>query len=214
VPGKTASFRLGGDTVLPVPPPAPVALPLTANLGAAERFHLFLRSGDERRTWGFAPETTLVPKFQAAPASGPPTINALLAARGDVRYVWRHLPLTDVHPDAQAAAESAEAAAAQGAFWEMHDLLISNSERLTPADLRTDAERLGLDLERFEDDLRRRRHAGRVRRDVASADASGVAGTPTFFINGRRHQGPYDIDALSAAVSRVAAAARDRRQTS
>jgi protein-disulfide isomerase len=114
--------------------------------------------------------------------------------------VWRHLPLTDVHPNAQVAAEAAEAAHAQGKFWEMYDMLLSHQGRLMVRDLVRYAEELGLDTERFRDELRRRLHAARVAEDVASADESGVSGTPTFFINGRRHYGVYDIDALTAEV--------------
>jgi protein-disulfide isomerase len=127
-------------------------------------------------------------------------IRELLAEFGDVRYVWRHLPLTDVHPRAQAAAEAAEAAAAQGKFWEMHDLLLDHQRALRVSDLLGYARDLDLDGEQFEDDLRRRSGAGRIEEDVDSADLSGVSGTPTFFINGRRHYGAYDIDTLSAEV--------------
>jgi Na+/H+ antiporter NhaA len=129
-----------------------------------------------------------------------PVVRELLGDFGDVRYAWRHLPLSDVHPNAELAAEASEAAAAQGAFWEMHDLLLDHQGELRPAHLRSYAERLDLDLERFSDDLRRHAHAPRVEEDVDSADISGVAGTPTFFINGRRHDGAYDIETLSAAV--------------
>jgi Na+/H+ antiporter NhaA len=124
----------------------------------------------------------------------------LLSEFGDVRYVWRHLPLTDVHPRAQAAAEAAEAAAVQGKFWEMHDLLLDHQKALRVSDLLGYAQDLDLDRERFEEDLRRRSGAGRIEEDVDSADLSGVSGTPTFFINGRRHYGAYDIDTLSAEV--------------
>jgi Na+/H+ antiporter NhaA len=134
-----------------------------------------------------------------------PVVRELLRNFVDVRYVWRHLPLTDVHPHAQLAAEAAEAAAAQGAFWELHDLLLSNQNALEPNDLMAYAEQLGLDVERFETDLREHSGAGRVAEDVEGADLSGVSGTPTFFINGRRHPGAYDIATLSAAV-RVAGA--------
>jgi Na+/H+ antiporter NhaA len=128
-------------------------------------------------------------------------IRELLESFGDdLRYVWRHLPLNDVHPNAQMAAEAAEAAADQGAFWEMHDKLLQHQDELAPPDLNRFAEELGLDVERFWDELRRRVHDLRLAEDVASADASGVAGTPTFFINGRRHQGPYDIATLTEAV--------------
>ena len=129
-----------------------------------------------------------------------PIVRELLADFGDVRYVWRHLPLSDVHPNAQAAAEASEAAAAQGAFWEMHDLLLEHQGELRLRDLVAYAERLELDLDRFRDDLRRHVHAPRVEEDVDSADISGVTGTPTFFVNERRHDGAYDIETLSAAV--------------
>jgi Na+/H+ antiporter NhaA len=124
---------------------------------------------------------------------------------GDVRYVWRHLPLTDVHPHAELAAEAAEAAGGQGRFWEMHDLLLEHQDALRFDDLIGYAEQLGLDVDRFRDDLVNHRYAGRVARDVDSADASGVSGTPTFFINGRRHQGAYDIATLEAAVKAAGA---------
>jgi Na+/H+ antiporter NhaA len=128
-------------------------------------------------------------------------IRELLDAFGDdLCYVWRHLPLNDVHPRAQVAAEVAEAAGAQGRFWEMHDLLISHQDQLLPMHIRGYAEELGLDLDRLWSDVHDRRFAARVTRDVASADESGVSGTPTFFINGRRHQGAYDIETLTGAV--------------
>ena len=136
-----------------------------------------------------------------------PVVRALLRDFGDVRYVWRHLPLNDVHPNTQLAAEAAEAAAAQGAFWEMHDLLLAHQDALRPKDLLGYAEQLGLDVERFTGDLRERAGAARVAEDVDSADLSGVSGTPTFFVNGRRHYGAYDIATLSAAVRAAGARA-------
>jgi protein-disulfide isomerase len=129
-----------------------------------------------------------------------PVMRELLQDFGDVRYVWRHLPLNDVHPDTQLAAEAAEAAAEQGAFWEMHDLLLANQDKLSEEDLMGYARGLGLDLDRFAGALAERAGAARVAEDVDSADMSGVTGTPTFFINGRRHFGAYDIETLSAAV--------------
>jgi Na+/H+ antiporter NhaA len=134
-----------------------------------------------------------------------PVVRELLADFGDVRYVWRHLPLSDVHPNAQLAAEAAEAAAAQGAFWEMHDLLLEHQGDLRLLDLYEYAARLGLDLDRFREDLRRHAHAARIEEDVDSADVSGVTGTPTFFVNERRHDGAYDIATLSAAVKAAGA---------
>jgi protein-disulfide isomerase len=137
-------------------------------------------------------------------------IRELLASYGDdVRYVWRHLPLNDVHPHAQIAAEASEAAAAQGKFWDMYDMLLSRQEALTPRDVAGYASELGLDSERFREELRRREYAARVSEDVASADESGVSGTPTFFINGRRHYGVYDVDTLAEAVQ--AAKTRSRQ---
>jgi Na+/H+ antiporter NhaA len=128
-----------------------------------------------------------------------------------VRYVWRHLPLTDVHPRAQYAAEAAEAAAAQGAFWEMHDLLLAHQGDLRPVDVARYAEELGLDVERFADEMRRHVHETRVAQDVESADLSGVSGTPTFFVNGLRQYGAYDIATLGAAVRAARAQVRAAR---
>jgi Na+/H+ antiporter NhaA len=128
-------------------------------------------------------------------------IRELLASFGDdVRYVWRHLPLNDVHPHAQLAAEASEAAAAQDRFWDMHDILLTHQGELRPRDVTSYARQLELDADRIAEDLRRRVHAPRVSEDVASADESGVSGTPTFFINGRRHYGPYDIGTLTETV--------------
>jgi Na+/H+ antiporter NhaA len=136
-------------------------------------------------------------------------IREVLVEFGDeLRYVWRHLPLNDVHEHAQMAAEAAEAAGEQGRFWEMHDLLLDHQKAIRPPDLDRYARELGLDVERFWDGVRERRFAPRIAEDVASADASGVAGTPSFFINGRRHEGAYDADALSQAVRRARTRAR------
>ena len=137
-----------------------------------------------------------------------PVVRELLRDFGDVRYVWRHLPLNDVHPNAQLAAEAAEAAADQDAFWEMHDLLLQHQDALGPRDLIDHAQQLGLDPERFTNALREHAGTARVGEDVDGADLSGVTGTPTFFINGRRHYGAYDIATLTEAVQ----AARQREQ--
>jgi protein-disulfide isomerase len=139
----------------------------------------------------------------AAPAGAP---RELLAGHGDVRYVWRHLPITNVHPHAQLAAEAAEAAAEQGAFWEMHDLLLARQDALLRPDLLGYAAQLGIDVSRFRARLDRRAGAARIAEDTDSADLSGVTGTPTFFINGRRHYGSYDITELTAAVQAAKAA--------
>ncbi|HYJ75440.1 MAG TPA: thioredoxin domain-containing protein, partial [Kineosporiaceae bacterium] len=146
-----------------------------------------------------------------------PVVRELLASHGDdIRYVWRHLPLEHVHPHAALAAEAAEAASEQGAFWEMHDLLLDHQDHLTGRDLVAYAQQLGLDVDRFHRDLKEHRLAGRVAEDVQSAELSGVSGTPTFFVNGRRHYGAYDIDTLKAAVktakARAAVEAPQRRR--
>jgi protein-disulfide isomerase len=139
-----------------------------------------------------------------------PVVRELLADYGDVRYVFRHLPLNDVHPNAQLAAEGAEAAARQGAFWPMHDLLMDHQGALRRPDLVRYAKDLRLNTDQFTDDLRMHAGAARVAEDVDSADLSGVSGTPTFFINGKRHYGAFDIGTLTGAVraARALAAAR------
>jgi Na+/H+ antiporter NhaA len=129
-----------------------------------------------------------------------PAVRELLRDYGEIRYVWRHLPLNDVHPNAQIAAEAAEAAGRQGAFWEMHDLLLDHQDGLTPRDLVGYATTLGLDAERFRDDLRKHVGGAQVMEDLDSADLSSVSGTPTFFVNGKRHYGAYDIESLKKAV--------------
>ncbi|HEY3764529.1 MAG TPA: Na+/H+ antiporter NhaA, partial [Gaiellales bacterium] len=129
-----------------------------------------------------------------------PVIRELLADFGDLRYVWRHLPLNDVHPMAQQAAEATEAAAQQGAFWELHDLLLGRQSALRLPDLIAYAEELGLDTEQFSEDMRKHSGRARIAEDVDGADLSGVSGTPSFFVNGRRHYGAYDIATLTTAV--------------
>ncbi|MGW4445022.1 Na+/H+ antiporter NhaA [Streptomyces sp. NPDC004682] len=119
---------------------------------------------------------------------------------GDIRFVWRHLPLDDVHPRAQFAAEASEAAALQDAFWPMHDILLSHQGELSPQDLLRYAETLGLDVKKFQRDLQARAVAARVAEDVETADRSGVAGSPTFFVNGRLHRGAYDLATLTESV--------------
>ena len=141
-----------------------------------------------------------------------PVVVELLARHGDVlRFVFRHLPLTDVHPNAALAAQAAEAAGAQGRFWEMHDRLFANQDRLRPGDLVEHARALDLDVARYEDDLRSGEFAARVGQDINSAEEAGVAGTPTFFINEVRHRGPYDLESLEAALVRIGALASARR---
>jgi len=133
-------------------------------------------------------------------------VKALEAELGAMlAVVFRHFPLTTVHPHAQRAAEAAEAAGARGKFWEMHDCLFENQAALEDTDLVDYAATLQLEVERFADDLATHRHAGKVRADFASGVRSGVNGTPTFFINGARHDGPYDAASLLLAIQAAAA---------
>ncbi|MET9670870.1 Na+/H+ antiporter NhaA [Streptomyces sp. NPDC006475] len=146
-----------------------------------------------------------------------PVVRELLFQMGDdVRYVWRHLPLTDVHPHAQLAAEAAEMAGAQGAFWDMHDLMMERQDALTVDNLLRYAGELGLDMVAFREGLEQHIGARKVASDVNSADLCGVSGTPTFFVNGRRHRGAYDIETLSEVVrtarEQAASAAEGRRK--
>jgi protein-disulfide isomerase len=119
---------------------------------------------------------------------------------GRLRFVFRHLPLHEVHPDAQRAAEAAEAAAAQGAFWEMHDALYASGGRLGEADLVALAGRLGLDADRVRAELAGGVHAPRVARDADAARAAGLTATPVFFANGERHTGAFDARSLVEAL--------------
>jgi protein-disulfide isomerase len=137
--------------------------------------------------------------FECPPCGQAEPVARELLADTDLRIVWRHLPLIDVHPAAQLAAEASEAAASQGKFWQMHDVLFEHQEDLVPADLVRYAADIGLD--RFHDDLKRHVYKTRVAQDVESADLSGATGTPTFFINGQRHYGAYDLDSLTTAIT-------------
>ena len=120
-----------------------------------------------------------------------------------LRFVFRNFPITTSHPHAEVAAEAAEAAGAQGRFWEMHDRLFENQRHLAASDLRSHAAVFGLDLERFADELARHVYADRVREDFMSGVRSGVNGTPTFFINGMRHDGSFDYETLLDALERA-----------
>jgi Na+/H+ antiporter NhaA len=179
---------------------------LRALLGTAEVITDLAVPVDPDRDHIRGPEESLVTMVEYGDFECPycglaePAVRELLRDYGEVRYVWRHLPLNDVHPNAQLAAEAAEAAGKQGAFWEMHDLLLDHQDALHARALVGYADSLGLDTDRFATDLRK--HAGRahVEEDVESADLSTVSGTPTFFINGKRHYGAYDIETLKKAV--------------
>jgi protein-disulfide isomerase len=129
-----------------------------------------------------------------------------------LRIVFRHFPLTTVHPHAQHAAEAAEAAGAQGQFWAMHEYLFEHQQALDDEDLIEYADALGLDMVRFGRDMAEHRHAARIREDVLNGIRSGVNGTPTFFINGVRHDGLYTSDSLGAVITEAAEEKKRKRR--
>jgi protein-disulfide isomerase len=134
-----------------------------------------------------------------------PIVKKVQEAMGDgLRFVFRNFPITTAHPHAEQAAEAAEAAAAQSQFWPMHDLLYENQQRLDAGDLLAFADRLGLDVDRFERELEQHVHAARVHEDFMSGVRSGVNGTPTFYVNGVRHDDSYEFDTLLGALQRAA----------
>jgi protein-disulfide isomerase len=121
-----------------------------------------------------------------------------------LRFVFRNFPITTSHPHAERAAEAAEAAAAQGSFWRMHDVLYENQKRLGDEDLRTYAQQVGLDLDVFDRELAEHVHSARVQEDFMSGVRSGVNGTPTFYVNGARYDDSYDLDTLLGALEAAA----------
>jgi len=131
-----------------------------------------------------------------------PIVKQVQQAMGDgLRFVFRNFPISTSHPHAEQAAEAAEAAAAQGQFWPMHDLLYENQQHLETQDLVGYAQQLGLDAERFRRELDEGLHAARVHEDFMSGVHSGVNGTPSFYVNGVRYEDAYDT--LLAAVQRA-----------
>jgi protein-disulfide isomerase len=131
-----------------------------------------------------------------------PVVEQVMQIMSDqLRFAYRHFPLAQIHPHAQGAAEAAEAAGAQRRFWEMHNVLFEHQDRLAARDLLAYASRLGLDVSRFAIELNTHAHAPRVREDFLSGVRSGVNGTPTFFINGVRHNGGYDLESLLTALT-------------
>jgi protein-disulfide isomerase len=119
-------------------------------------------------------------------------------------FAFRHFPMRDTHPDAERAAEAAEAAGSQGAFWEMHDRIYESRGALTRADLLASASKLGLDAERLADELDSEAHRARVQRDFDSGLASGVTAAPAFFVGGRLHRGSFDASSLITALEATA----------
>lgn len=141
-----------------------------------------------------------------------PIVKELIDRLGpQMRFVFRHFPLIQVHPHAEIAAEAAEAAGAQGKFWEMHDMLFENQDALDPDDLIGYAVELGLDQPRFISELASHVHAPRVLEDLTSGARSGVQGTPTFFINGEKHEGDFEYETLLGAIEEAIGAGAGRR---
>ena len=120
-----------------------------------------------------------------------------------LRFVYRHFPLTNIHPHAEQACQAVEAAGAQGRFWEMHDALFANQDALEFDDLVSYAAALGLDVVRFERDIDRGAYTSRIREDFMSGVRSGVNGTPTFFVNDARYDGPGDVESLILALRAI-----------
>jgi protein-disulfide isomerase len=134
-----------------------------------------------------------------------PIVRAVQRRLGrQLRFAYRHFPLTEIHPHALGAAEAAEAAGAQGRFWPMHDLLFENQHALDDRSLVRYAEALGLDVPRFVTEIAEHTHEPKIREHFMSGVRSGVNGTPTFFINGIRHDGPWDVDTLTEALLEAA----------
>jgi protein-disulfide isomerase len=137
-----------------------------------------------------------------------PNVKAVLRIAGDrILFAFRHFPLSEIHPHAALAAEAAEAAGAQGQFWRMHDLLFANQRALEAPDLLRYADAIGLELARFAADLEEHRYRRVVREHFVSGLRSGVNGTPTFFVNGLRHDGGYDVQSLLSGVALAGAPA-------
>jgi protein-disulfide isomerase len=168
-----------------------MTLDLTAPVDAA----------DHRRGVGGGSQLVVYGDFECPyTAAAVREIDHLLGRGAAFEVVFRYFPLREIHPHAQAAAEAAEAAADQDRFWEMHDLLFRNQMRLEADDLRRFAERLGLDLARFESDVADPDVMARIERDIESGLQSGVDGTPSLFVDGRRYLGPRDAVSLGRAL--------------
>jgi protein-disulfide isomerase len=137
-------------------------------------------------------------------AAAQPILKAIEAQTGDaVRFVFRHFPMTTVHPHAEIAAEAAEAAGRQGRFWDMHDVLYANQQQLDGAALLAYAAALGLDVNRFGNEIAAHVHLSKINEDFMSGVRSGVNGTPAFYINGIRHDGGWDYASLATALQQA-----------
>jgi protein-disulfide isomerase len=158
---------------------------------------------DHRRGPDDAPVTLVEYGDYECPHSGrahPIVMEAHRRLGTRLRFVFRNFPLSKAHPHAQRAAEAAEAAGGQGKFWEMHDMLFEHQDALADADLVQDAALLEIDVEQFRRELTAGMFTERVRKDFRSGVRSGVNGTPAFFINGVRYDGPLDLESLVAAL--------------
>ncbi|MGH2633804.1 MAG: DsbA family protein, partial [Tepidiformaceae bacterium] len=134
-----------------------------------------------------------------------PIVKRIQEAMGkNLCFVFRNFPLSQVHPHAEAAAEAVEAAAAQGKFAEMHDIIFENQDRLEPQDLLDYAQKVGLDTKRFVEEMESGTYEERVREDFMSGVRSGVNGTPTFFVNGQRYDDSWDYAPLLSHLQRAA----------
>jgi protein-disulfide isomerase len=133
-------------------------------------------------------------------------VRAVQQQLGDkLRFVFRNFPLTEIHPHALHAALAAEAAAAQGKFWQMHDYIFHHQHTLEDSDLEQFAEAVGLDMQQFARDMAERPYMSRIEEDLKSGIRSGVRGTPTFFINGILYPGSWEQEALLAALEEAGA---------
>lgn len=133
-----------------------------------------------------------------------PTINELEKRMGNkMRFVYRYYPLVESHPHAEHAAEVAEAAAAQGKFWEMFDMLYENQRHLSDAHLIEYAKSIGLDIDLLDREMKAGTYTKRIEEDLDSGDQSGLEGTPTFYINGQYYDGAYNVDAFQEAVEQA-----------
>ena len=158
---------------------------------------------DHRRGLENAPVTLVEYGDFECPSCGEayPILKELQLRLGDrLRFVFRHFPLTQSHPHAEHAAEAAEAAAGQGKFWQMHDYLFEHQQALDDAHLVQYAVALNLDKETFVREMTEHVHTNRVHEDFLSGVRSGVNGTPTFFINGVRHDDAYELETLLTAI--------------
>lgn len=173
------------------------------------------KTGIENDDWILGDPDAPVPVLEYADMECPycgaarAELEALVAGNPElVKLVYRHFPLTTIHPHAEVAAEAAEAAGAQGRFWEMHDLIFTNQRHLEYPDLLVYAEEVSIDVERFDREMRARRYASEVKKDFRRGVLDGVNGTPTIFLNGVRYDGPRDRDSMLAAIAMVTGAAR------